>query len=291
MSQQSYITLNNGVKIPQFGLGVFLVDGDDTTEKTVAEALKLGYRHIDTAHAYFNERGVGEAIKKSGISRNEIFVTSKLWPTEYGEGVTYPAVIKMLKRLQLEYIDMVLLHHPMKDCVGAWKDLEKLNAEGKVKAIGISNFEKAPETLENILKVAKVKPAVCQSECHPYHTQQKLREILAPHKAFVEAYYPIGHGDKNLLNEAIFTKLAKKYNKTNVQIILRWHIQYGNIVIPKTTNPVHMKENFEIFDFELTPEEMKEIKTLDTAKGYFNVPFSKYEEIIDSYNENVAKYD
>ncbi|KAG4100031.1 2,5-didehydrogluconate reductase [Neocallimastix lanati (nom. inval.)] len=236
MSQQSYITLNNSVKIPQFGLGVYLVDGDDTTEKTVVEALKLGYCHIDTAHAYFNERG-------SGIPRDEIFVTSKLWPTEFGEGVTYPAVIKMLKRLQLEYIDMVLLHHPMKDC--------------KVKAIGISNFEKAPETLENVLKIAKIKPAVCQSECHPYHTQQKLREILAPHKSLVEAYYPIGHGDKNLLNEAIFTKLAKKYNKTNVQIILRWHIQYGNIVIPKTTNPVHLKENIKIFDFELTPEEMK----------------------------------
>jgi diketogulonate reductase-like aldo/keto reductase len=291
MSQQTYVTLNNGVKIPQFGLGVFLVDGDGNTEKAVAEALKLGYRHIDTAHAYFNEIGVGEAIKKSGIPREEIFITSKLWPTEYGEGLTYQAVEKMLKRLQLDYIDMVLLHHPMRDYVGAWKDLEKLNADKKVKAIGISNFDKDFDRLDKLLKNAKIMPAVCQSECHPYQTQQKLRDALAPHKTLIEAYYPIGHGDKNLINEPLFTKLAQKYNKSNVQIILRWHIQYGNIVIPKSGNPVHLKENLDIFDFSLTPEEMEEIKKLDTAKYYFLVPFEKYEEIIDTYNENVAKYD
>jgi len=291
MSQQTYVTLNNGVKIPQFGLGVFLVDGDDNTEKAVVDALKLGYRHIDTAHAYFNEIGVGHAIKKSGIPREEIFVTSKLWPTEYGEGVTYKAVEKMLKRIQLDYIDMVLLHHPMRDYIGAWKDLEKLNTEGKVKAIGISNFDKAYEKLDELLKVAKIMPAVCQSECHPYQTQQKLRSVLTPHNTLIEAYYPIGHGDKGLINQDIFTKLAQKYHKSNVQIILRWHIQYGNIVIPKSGNPVHLKENIEIFDFELTPEEMGEIKKLDTAKYYFNVPFEQYESIIDSYNENVAKYD
>ncbi|ORX86274.1 2,5-didehydrogluconate reductase [Anaeromyces robustus] len=291
MTQQTYVTLNNGVKIPQFGLGVFLVDGDNNTEDAVIEALKLGYRHIDTAHAYFNERGVGEAIKKSGIPREEIFVTSKLWPTEYGEGLTYKAVEKMLKRLQLDYIDMVLLHHPMRDFIGGWKDLEKLNADGKVKAIGISNFDKDFNKLDELLKVAKVMPAVCQSECHPYQTQQKLRNALGKYNTLIEAYYPIGHGDKNLINEPIFTKLAQKYNKTNVQIILRWHIQYGNIVIPKSSNPVHIKENFEIFDFELSPEEMEEIKKLDTAKYYFLVPFAEYEKIIDGYNENVAKYD
>jgi len=291
MSKQSYITLNNGVKIPQFGLGVFLVDGDNNTEKAVTEALNLGYRHIDTAHAYFNEIGVGNAIKNCGIPREEIFVTSKLWPTEYGEGITYTAVVKMLKRLQLDYIDMVLLHHPMRDYIGAWKDLEKLNTEGKVKAIGISNFDKAYDKLDELLKVAKIKPAVCQSECHPYQTQQKLRSILAPHNAFIEAYYPIGHGDKSLINQDVFTKLAQKYHKSNVQIILRWHIQYGNIVIPKSGNPVHLKENIEIFDFELTPEEMEEIKKLNADKYYFNVPFEDYERIIDGYNENVAKYD
>ena len=218
MSKQTYLTLNNGVKIPQFGIGVFLVDGEDNTEKAVLEALKLGYRHIDTAHAYFNEKGVGAAVKKSGIPRNEIFVTSKLWPTEYGEGITYKQVIKMLKRLDLEYIDMVLLHHPMKDFMGAWKDLEKLNKEGKVKAIGISNFDEAPEKLEEILKNSTIKPAVCQSECHPFNTQEKLRKELEPHKALIEAYYPIGHGDKGLINHETFTKLAKKYKKSNVQI-------------------------------------------------------------------------
>ena len=254
MDKQTYLTLNNGVKIPQFGLGAFLIDGDDNTEKAVVEALKIGFRHIDTAHAYFNERGVGRGIKKSGVPRKDIFVTSKLWPTEYGEGLTYKAVLKMLKRLDLDYIDMVLLHHPMKDYVGAWKDLEKLNKEGKVKCIGISNFDKDYKRLDELLKNATIKPAVCQSECHPYQTLKKLKSILAPYKTIIEAWYPIGHGDKNLINEEVFTKLGKKYKKTNVQIILRWHIQMGHIIFPKSSNPVHLKENFEIFDFELNKE-------------------------------------
>jgi diketogulonate reductase-like aldo/keto reductase len=291
MSHQTYLTLNNGVKIPQFGIGVFLIDGEDNTEKAVLEALKMGYRHIDTAHAYFNERGVGAAVRKSGIPRNEIFVTSKLWPTEYGEGLTYNAVIKMLKRLGLDYIDMVLLHHPMKDYVGAWKDLEKLNKEGKVKCIGISNFDRNYDKLHELLKNATIKPAVCQSECNPFNTLQKLRKELDPYKTVIEAYYPIGHGDKGLINHEVFTKLGKKYGKTNVQIILRWHIQYGNIAIPKSSNPTHLKENFEIFDFELTKDEMEEIKKLDIGKYYFNVPFEEYEKMINTYNENVAKYD
>ena len=291
MSHQTYLTLNNGVKIPQFGIGVFLIDGEDNTEKAVLEALKMGYRHIDTAHAYFNERGVGAAVRKSGIPRNEIFVTSKLWPTEYGEGLTYNAVIKMIKRLGLDYIDMVLLHHPMKDYVGAWKDLEKLNKEGKVKCIGISNFDRNYDKLHELLKNATIKPAVCQSECNPFNTLQKLRKELDPYKTVIEAYYPIGHGDKGLINHEVFTKLGKKYGKTNVQIILRWHIQYGNIAIPKSSNPTHLKENFEIFDFELTKDEMEEIKKLDIGKYYFNVPFEEYEKMINSYNDNVAKYD
>ena len=291
MDKQTYLTLNNGVKIPQFGLGAFLIDGDDNTEKAVVEALKIGFRHIDTAHAYFNERGVGRGIKKSGVPRKDIFVTSKLWPTEYGEGITYKAVLKMLKRLDLDYIDMVLLHHPMKDYVGAWKDLEKLNKEGKVKCIGISNFDKDYKRLDELLKNATIKPAVCQSECHPYQTLKKLKSVLAPYKTIIEAWYPIGHGDKKLINEEVFTKIGKKYKKTNVQIILRWHIQMGHIIFPKSSNPVHLKENFEIFDFNLTKEEMDEIQKLDADKYYFNVSFEEYEKVINSYNENVAKYD
>ena len=291
MDKQTYLTLNNGVKIPQFGLGAFLIDGDDNTEKAVIEALKIGFRHIDTAHAYFNERGVGRGIKKSGVPRKDIFVTSKLWPTEYGEDLTYKAVLKMLKRLDLDYIDMVLLHHPMKDYVGAWKALEKLNKEGKVKAIGISNFDKDYKRLDELLKNATIKPAVCQSECHPYQTLKKLKSVLAPYKTIIEAYYPIGHGDKKLINEEVFTKIGKKYKKTNVQIILRWHIQMGHIIFPKSSNPVHLKENFEIFDFNLTKEEMNEIQKLDADKYYFNVSFEEYEKVINSYNENVAKYD
>ena len=291
MDKQTYLTLNNGVKIPQFGLGAFLIDGDDNTEKAVVEALKIGFRHIDTAHAYFNERGVGRGIKKSGVPRKDIFVTSKLWPTEYGENLTYQAVLKMLKRLDLDYIDMVLLHHPMKDYVGAWKALEKLNKEGKVKCIGISNFDKDYKRLDELLKNATIKPAVCQSECHPYQTLKKLKSVLAPYKTIIEAWYPIGHGDKKLINEEVFTKIGKKYKKTNVQIILRWHIQMGHIIFPKSSNPVHLKENFEIFDFNLTKEEMDEIQKLDADKYYFNVSFEEYEKVINSYNENVAKYD
>ena len=166
-----------------------------------------------------------------------------------------------------------------------------MNKEGKVKAIGISNFDKDYKRLEELLKNATIKPAVCQSECHPYNTLEKLRKELEPHKTLIEAYYPIGHGDKGLMNHETFTKLAKKYNKTNVQIILRWHIQYGNIVIPKSSNPTHLKENFEIFDFELTKDEMDEIKKLDKGKYYFDVPFEEYEKVINKYNDNVAKYE
>ena len=187
----------------------------------------------------------------------------------------------MLKRFGFDYLDMVLLHHPMRDYVGAWKDLEKLNKEGKVKAIGISNFDRDYKRLEELLKNAT----------NPYNTLEKLRKELEPHKTLIEAYYPIGHGDKGLINHETFTKLAKKYNKTNVQIILRWHIQYGNIVIPKSSNPTHLKENFEIFDFELTKDEMDEIKKLDKGKYYFDVPFEEYEKVINKYNDNVAKYE
>ena len=237
MNNQTYLTLNNGRKIPQFGLGVFLIDGEENTEKAVLEALKMGYRHIDTAHAYFNERGVGAGVNKSGIPREEIFVTSKLWPNEYGENKTYQAVEKMLKRFQLDYLDLVLLHHPLGDFIGAWKDLEKLNKEGKVKSIGISNFDRNYEGLDELLKKAEIKPAVCQVECHPYSTQKKLRKILEPYNILIECAFPLKHGDKELINEPIFTQLAKKYNKTNVQIILRWHIQCGFIIFPILIRP------------------------------------------------------
>jgi diketogulonate reductase-like aldo/keto reductase len=264
---QTYITLNDGNKIPQMGIGVFMIPNDDDAEKTVLEALKVGYRHIDTAHAYLNERGVGRAVKKSGIPRKDIFITTKLWITEYGEEASYKAIEKMLKRLDTDYIDLLLLHQPYNDYIGAYKAMEKAQKEGKVKSIGISNFY--GEQLNDILTKCTVKPAVNQVECHPYFDQRDLMKKLEPYGTKIEAWYPLGHGNKGLIDEPVFTKLAKKYKKTNSQIILRWHIQKGIIVSPKTQT--HIKENFEIFDFQLNKEEMDEIAKIHKNKPFYDV--------------------
>lgn len=272
---QTYITLNNGTKIPQFGMGVYMVPAGDTTKNACLEALKMGYRHIDTAHAYQNERSVGEAVRESGIPREEIWVTSKLWPSEYGEGRTMEGIDKMLERLDIGYIDLLLLHQQVGDYMGAWRDMEKAVAQGKVKTIGLSNFES--ERLEEVCEAAEVKPAVLQVECHPYFQQNELKKRLAPYGTVIEAWYPIGHGDADLINEPVFAKLAEKYGKTNVQIILRWHIQEGTIIFPKSTNPQHIKDNFDIFDFELTEEEMEQIRAVDKNVRFFTVPLEQQE--------------
>lgn len=273
--EQTYITLNNGTKIPQFGMGVYMVPAGDATKQACLDALKLGYRHIDTAHAYQNERSVGEAVRESGISRNEIWVTSKLWPSEYGEGKTMEGIDKMLARLDIGYIDLLLLHQQVGDYMGAWKDMEKAVEQGKVRAIGLSNFES--ERLEEVCEAAKIKPAVLQVECHPYYQQNKLKKRLTPYKTVIEAWYPIGHGDSGLINEPIFTKLAEKYGKTNVQIILRWHIQEGTIIFPKSTNPQHIRDNFDIFEFELTESEMAQIRALDKGVRFWGATLNEQE--------------
>lgn len=263
---QTYLKLNNGLKMPQFGLGVFLVPDGKATIDACLEAFKLGYRHIDTAHAYQNERGVGEALKQSGLKREEVWITTKVWPSEYGEGKTLPAIDKMLERLQTNYIDLLLLHQQVGDYNGAWKDMEKAVAQGKVKSIGISNFK---ENLEDFLAHATIKPAAIQVECHPYFPQKELKKRMAEFGTILESWYPLGHGDPKLLNEPVLLELAQKYGKTPAQIILRWHIEEGNSVFPKTTNPAHMKENFDIFDFSLSAEDMAKIATLDNGKRYF----------------------
>ena len=268
MKNQTYLTMNSKYKIPQFGLGVYQIPGDAETEKACLEAFKLGYRHIDTAHAYQNERGVGAAVKKCGIPREEIFITSKLWVTDYGEKITPVAIDKMLDRLGLKYIDLLLLHQQVGDYIGAYKAMEKAVEQGKVKSIGISNFD---ENLEDLLNHATIKPAVIQVECHPYWNQEDLRKKLEKYGTLIESWYPIGHGDKGLIGEEIFTKLAKKYNKTNVQIIMIWHIQKKIIVFPKSTNPKHIKENADIFDFQLTDEEVKEIDKMGKKKRFFTM--------------------
>lgn len=273
--KQMYVTLNDGNKIPQFGLGVYMIRGDADTKTAYLNALNIGYRHIDTAHAYQNERGVGGAIRESGIPREEIWITSKLWPSEYGEGKTMAGIDKMLVRLDTDYIDLLLLHQQFGDYLGAWRDMEKAVEMGKVKSIGLSNFES--ERLEEVLEAAHIKPAVLQVECHPYYQQNQLKERLYFYGTKLECWYPIVHGDSGLLNEPLFTRLARKYGKTNVQVILRWHIQEGNIIFPKTTNLQHMKDNFDIFDFELTAEDMAEIRVLDKGVRFFNMTLAEQE--------------
>jgi diketogulonate reductase-like aldo/keto reductase len=279
--KQTYITLNDGTKIPQFGLGVFQIPGDEQTKEACLEAFKFGYRHIDTAHAYQNERGVGQAVKESGIPREEIWITTKLWPSEYGEGLTEKAIDKMLERLGTDYIDLLLLHQQFGDYLGAWKDMEKAVAQGKVKSIGLSNFES--ERLEEVLAAATINPSVLQVECHPYYQQNELKKRIAPYNTVIESWYPLGHGDAALIEEPVFTKLAEKYGKTNAQIILRWHIQEGTIVFPKSSNPVHIKENIDIFDFELTEEEMNEIRQLDKGFRYYTRTLAEQEEALGKF--------
>lgn len=263
--------LNNGVKIPKLGIGTFLMQPDDA-QKAVEEALSDGYRLVDTANAYMNERAVGRAIKNSGLPREEIFVSSKLWPTVYEDE---NAVDDTLKRLNVDYVDLMFLHQPAGNWEAGYKQLEKAYKEGKIKAIGISNFH--DEKLARLLEIAEIKPQVMQVEAHPYYPQTDLKKILKPYDIRIMAWYPLGHGDKSLIQEPVFTKLAEKYGKSNVQIILRWHIQEGNIVIPGSTNPDHIKSNADIFDFNLTDEEMAEIAKVNKNKRYY-IPDDAKEE-------------
>ena len=268
------LKMNNGELIPQIGLGAAIFP-KERAGKAVEDAFKVGYRHIDTAHGYGNEVLVGEAIKKSGIPRKEIFLTSKLGYNELGEGLTSKAIDRMLKRLQLDYIDLLLIHWPLGDYIGGWKDMEKAVKAGKVKSIGLSNFY--DEDLKKILDICKIKPVVDQVECYPYFPQNKLREQLKDINCYIEAYSPIGRGSKELFNEKVLVNLAEKYKKSVVQIILRWHVDKNNILFPKSTKPDHMKDNLNIFDFKLTNEEIVEIDKLE-KKIDFKEYFEKQKE-------------
>lgn len=275
--------LNNGIEIPALGFGVYMMTPEEC-EPSVIEALKDGYRLIDTANAYLNERAVGRAMKKSGIAREEIFLTTKLWPCDYPYDKAVKAIDATLKRLDTDYLDLLLLHQQYGDYMGAWKAMEEAVKMGKIKSIGLSNFNLT--RLKEVITKSEILPAVIQVECHPYYQERELKDFLAPYDIVVESWYPIGHGDKNLINENIFTELGKKYGKSNVQIILKWHIQDGNIVIPKSTNPEHILSNMDIFDFELTKEEMEQIHDMDKKKRYFEMSEEEQEKRFLSWIPN-----
>lgn len=259
------VTLNDGNTIPAVGFGVFMIPNDGSTYKAVTEALKVGYRHIDTAAAYFNEKEVGRAVFDSEIPREEIFITSKLWLQDYGYEAAKKGIETSLEKLGTGYIDLYLLHQPYGDVAGAWKALEEAKAEGKIKSIGVSNM--TPKLYNELTAGFETVPAVNQVECNPLFQQKELREVLAKDDVKLEAWYPLGHGDKSLLENPVITALAEKYGKNVGQIILRFEVQEGFIVLPKSTNPERIKGNIEIFDFELTNDEMDSIRAIDTGKG------------------------
>ena len=277
MSNQLYVKLNNGVEMPMAGIGTFLLSPQEA-EASCISALQYGYRLIDTANAYVNEKAVGRAMKKSGIAREEIFLETKLWPSFYND---VDAVEKTLQRLDTDTIDLLLIHQPAGNYIAGYRLMEQAYKAGKVRAIGLSNFNE--EQIREILSVCEVRPAVLQTEIHPYSQEKGLKEFLSKEDIVIQAWYPLGHGDAALLQEPVFAKLAEKYGKSNAQIILRWHIQAGNVVIPGSKNPEHIRANFDLFDFELTAEEMQEIQKLNKDKRYY----TSTPELLKSYAEMV----
>lgn len=276
-----FVTLNNGVTMPMAGIGTFLLTPDEA-EASVLSALRNGYRLIDTANAYVNEKAVGRAMKQSGVPREEIFLETKLWPSFYEQA---DAVEKTLERLDTDYIDLLLIHQPAGNYVAGYKQMEKAYREGKVRAIGLSNFSAAQ--VREILDLCEVKPAVLQTEVHPYSQEKELKTFLAGEGIVIQAWYPLGHGDKALIEEPLFARLGQKYGKSSAQIILRWHIQDGNIVIPGSKNPEHIKANLDLFDFALTDGEMAQIAAMDRKKRYY----TSTPELLKRYAEMVPPVD
>ena len=262
-----YVTLNNGVKMPILGFGVFQIDDMKECEEAVYNALKAGYRLIDTAAAYGNEEAVGRAIKRSGIPREEIFVTTKLWVNDANYEKAKLAFETSLKKLDLEYIDLYLIHQPFNDVYGAWRAMTELYKEGKIKAIGVSNFY--PDRLVDFIMNNEVVPAVNQVETHPFNQQVKANEIMKKYGVQIESWGPFAEGKNGIFANEILSEIGKKYNKSVAQVILRWLIQRDVVVIPKSVRKERIEENFNVFDFELNSEDMEKISELDKKESLF----------------------
>ena len=258
-----FVTLNNGVKMPMLGFGVYLVDDLSVCEESVLHAIQSGYRLIDTSSAYFNEEAVGQAIKKSGIPREELFITTKLWIQDSGYEKSKKGFEESLKKLQLDYLDLYLIHQPFGDYYGSWKAMEELYKDGKIRAIGVSNFNS--DRLVDLIINNNVVPAVNQVEFHPYFQQKEAKKIMDEYGVQMEAWSPLGHGG-DVLNDESLIKIGEKYKKTAAQVILRWNIQKGIVTIPKSIHNERIEANIDIFDFELTDEEIKIIEDLDCGR-------------------------
>jgi len=264
------VPLSNGLRMPQVGLGVYLMSDIAVCEASVKSALETGYRLIDTAIAYRNERAVGRGIRRSGIAREEIFLTTKLWPAHYKHEKARAAIAESVERLDSGYVDLLLLHQPVGDIDGAWRAMEEAVDEGTVRSIGVSNFTVAD--LERLLAKARITPVLNQVELHPYWQQPELLPFLSSQGIVAEAWYPLGHGSKSLLSETAVTAAATEHGKSPVQVILRWHVQRGFVAIPKSTDPDHIAANLEVFDFTLTAAEMAAIDGLGRDRPMFRMP-------------------
>lgn len=262
------VILNDGVKIPVYGFGTFKIPADGSTYRATREALDLGIRHIDTAVAYFNEQEVGKAIRESGIPREEIFLTSKLWLQDYGYSAAKKGIETSLKKLGVDYMDLYLIHQPYGDVPGAWKAMEEAKQAGKIRSIGVSNM--TPKIWHSFVPMFDTIPSVNQVEFNPYYQQKEIRQIMQKANVRLEGWAPLGQGNKDLLSDPVINKIAETHKKNASQIILKFELQEGAIIFPKSTNPERMKSNMEIFDFTLSEEEMNKIRALDTGKGRHN---------------------
>ncbi len=272
------VTLNNGVEMPMEGFGVFQIPDAAQCEQAVTDALNAGYRLIDTAAAYMNEEAVGAAIRKSGIPREELFIATKLWIQDYGYENTKKAFRTSMEKLGLDYLDLYLMHQPMSDYYGSWRAMEELYQEGKIRAIGVCNLY--PERLADLCVNARVIPAVDQIECHPFFQRGKDMENMKDFGVQIEAWGPLAEGQKNIFRNETLAGIGKKYGKSVAQVILRWHIQRGVVVIPKSVHKERIRENIDIWDFELSQEDMDKIAAMDIGRS----------EVVDHFDPQTAKW-